>query len=392
MDITSYLLGKEAGGGGGSATLQNNKNVTIASNGTTVVNPDEGYDGLKKATITTNVQPNLETKEVTITSNTTTTITPTIGKDGLSSVSVITNIPQPTGTLNISANGTYDVTNYASAEVSIGGQPTKGVVFSNWDNDGYPTEAQFVGMSTVPGYYFYSKNYTQYGTVYKSISSELKKIVLPQNLTSIQFYAFNECLELEEIDLSNVTSLGEGAFLNCSKLKNITSLNNSLTNIPVSCFRSCTELTLSSLPTSLTSLGNYAFTSCNALTIDQIPDGVTTLTTSCFQTCRAIKKISMNNVTTVVGNSASNSSFNGCTGLKQVWIGSSITTTGLQRYAFNGCTSLEKIYINLPRTTVEGMAGYSYAFMNNTSKTGIIVCNDDTGFIDKATFDDLVIE
>ena len=63
MDITSYLLGKNAGGGGGTVNLQTNKSVSITSNGETVVNPDTGYDGLKKATITTNVQPNLESKE-----------------------------------------------------------------------------------------------------------------------------------------------------------------------------------------------------------------------------------------------------------------------------------------------------------------------------------------
>lgn len=54
MDITSYLLGKQAGGGGGSATLQS-KSVTITENGTTNVIPDTGYDGLTNVNITTNV-------------------------------------------------------------------------------------------------------------------------------------------------------------------------------------------------------------------------------------------------------------------------------------------------------------------------------------------------
>ena len=50
MDITSYLLGKQSGGG--APNLQE-KSVTITSNGTTNVTADEGYDGLSKAIVTT---------------------------------------------------------------------------------------------------------------------------------------------------------------------------------------------------------------------------------------------------------------------------------------------------------------------------------------------------
>lgn len=53
MDVTSYLLGKQAGGGG-SSTLQN-KSVEITENGTTSVVADVGYDGLSEVEVTTNV-------------------------------------------------------------------------------------------------------------------------------------------------------------------------------------------------------------------------------------------------------------------------------------------------------------------------------------------------
>lgn len=54
MDVTSYLLGKNAGGGGGQPTLQE-KEITITENGTTSVVADAGYDGLSEVEITTNV-------------------------------------------------------------------------------------------------------------------------------------------------------------------------------------------------------------------------------------------------------------------------------------------------------------------------------------------------
>lgn len=63
MDIPSYLLGKQAGGGGGDVSLQTNKSVTITSNGETVINPDEGYEAMEKVTVTTNIPSGGESQD-----------------------------------------------------------------------------------------------------------------------------------------------------------------------------------------------------------------------------------------------------------------------------------------------------------------------------------------
>ena len=113
MDVTSYLLGKKSGGGGGKINNQN-KDITITENGSTSVSADAGYTGLGTVGITTNVTPDLESKSVTINSNTTTVITPSIDKDGLSQVSVTTNVEaQPdleTKSVTITENGTTTIT------------------------------------------------------------------------------------------------------------------------------------------------------------------------------------------------------------------------------------------------------------------------------------------
>lgn len=55
MDLTSYLLGKKTGGGGGQARLQI-KNVTITENTTTEVKASTGYDGLSQVNVTTAIE------------------------------------------------------------------------------------------------------------------------------------------------------------------------------------------------------------------------------------------------------------------------------------------------------------------------------------------------
>lgn len=332
MDITSYLLGKQAGGGS-TTNLQNNKNITITSNGTEEVNPDTGYDGMKKITVSTNITPNLETKSVTITENKTTTITPTSGKDGISSIEVTTLVP-------------------------TGGEPEKGFFATEWDSNGMATKYKVKNMQLISN---------MFNGGYNSLNGYIQEIVIePVNET--------------------ITEIPSNFAQEASQLTTI-NLPNTLTTIQSSAFSKCVNLVLTELPNGLNKIYTGAFFNCYKVEINKIPDGVTSIPTNGFGNCRALKKISM--LSTIYIESTA---FTGCTALKKVWIGSAITSAGFNRYAFNNCTALETMYIDLPRATVESFTNYPYAFMNDTSKTGIIVCNDDAGFISKAEFDALVVE
>lgn len=325
--------------------------------------------------------PNLQDKSVTIQTNTTTNITCDSGYDGLGTVSVTTIVPSP-------------------------GTPSKGVVFSDWNNNGYPTTAAIVGLTTVPFYYLSPNS--------SNIVSFLSTITVPEGVTKIDQYAFYGCGSLTTVNLpSTLTTINQNAFRNCNMLS-MSSLPSSITTIQQFAFQGCTNITFTSLPSGVTDIGQYtfqncsnlaltslpsgltgigisAFQSCSKLAIETIPDGVTRLNVNCFSSCTSLKKISTN-AQYVDGGNSSNGAFYSCTNLKQVWIGSNIASNGaIGRYPFYRCNKLEKIYINKPRATVEGYTNYQYAFMNDGSKTGIIVCNDDVGFIDKATFDAQVI-
>ena len=117
-------------GGGGGAVLEDNKEVTITENGTTIITPSVGKDGMKKVTATVNVPSEAkeeQTKSVTITENGTTTVTPDSGKV-LSSVSITT---------NVSGGGSEEIHQLVlSASVSEGSSVTFDFV-SSFDNSNF---------------------------------------------------------------------------------------------------------------------------------------------------------------------------------------------------------------------------------------------------------------
>ena len=129
--------------------------------------------------------------------------------------------------------------------------------------------------------------------------SGLTSIKIPNSVTSIGLGAFVDCSGLTSIEIPNsVTSIGDGAFSGCSGLTSIvvevgnpkydsrkncnaiietesntliagcmnTVIPNSVTSIGLGAFADCSGLTSIEIPNSVTSIGNYAFYSCKNLT------------------------------------------------------------------------------------------------------------------------------
>ena len=70
----------------------------------------------------------------------------------------------------------------------------------------------------------------------------IEDLVIPNGVTSIGDYSFNNCGSITSVTLSNsVTSIGEESFGGCSNLKSIT-IPNSMENIDDSAFNDCTNL------------------------------------------------------------------------------------------------------------------------------------------------------
>ena len=135
-------------------------------------------------------------------------------------------------------------------------------------------------------------------------------------VTSIGQYAFNNCSRLTSVTIPNsVTSIGEEAFYDCSRLTSVT-IGNSVTSIGKQAFSGCSGLTSITIPNSVTSIGKQAFSGCSGLTSITIPNSVTSIGDYTFECCSGLTSVTIGNSVTSIGKQA----FYGCSGLTAVHI------------------------------------------------------------------------
>ena len=116
----------------------------------------------------------------------------------------------------------------------------------------------------------------------KSEDTIVRKIVIPNSITSIGDYALNRSKALISINIPNgVTSIGNGAFESCNSLKSV-KLPDSITSITNNAFAGCSSLASINIPNGVTSIGENAFESCTSLTSINIPNSVTSIGNSAF--------------------------------------------------------------------------------------------------------------
>ena len=179
----------------------------------------------------------------------------------------------------------------------------------------------------------------------------LTSIEIPDSVTSIGNYAFYFCDGLTNVTIGNsVTSIGEGAFHGCSSLTSITvdSDNPNYASIDGVLFnKAITELICYpagkagsyTIPDSVTSIGEGAFGGCTGLTSITIPNSVTSIGNYAFAWCDGLTSIEIPDSVTSIGDSA----FAYCEGLTSVTIPDSVTSIGA--VAFLGCSGLTSIEI-----------------------------------------------
>jgi len=113
-------------------------------------------------------------------------------------------------------NGSADTYTPSEMATAIGDLPTptpvtKGLVFSDYDADGFPTKAEIVGMTNIPDNYANSIFYSTTG-----ICKNIDEVILNEGLQTIGLssFAYGSTLKRVTFPASFVTFTSNGAFGN----------------------------------------------------------------------------------------------------------------------------------------------------------------------------------
>ncbi len=209
----------------------------------------------------------------------------------------------------------------------------------------------------------------------------LTNIYLPL-LTTVGNRAFAKCTALTTVSHSQfpaITTVGYASFVQCSNITSVSLAN--VTSIGFESFYYNTNLVTVSMP-SLTVASDYSFAGCkignitlgslttlgvqcflgNPLTTFSFPL-LTTLGVQCFANCTQLTSVTSANLPSLT--STANSAFQGCSGMTTVNLP---TVTLIPLFTFRECNSLTTINIS-GCTNLGGGVNNNNVFLNITGKT-----------------------
>lgn len=208
-----------------------------------------------------------------------------------------------------------------------------------------------------------------------AFNHKIKKITIPNSVTTIEEFAFYGCGSLESIFIpENVSSIGDAAFIACSLLTNVTvsKLNKNYTSINgILLNKNLTSIIRYppmkngekyNIPETAVEIKKYAFDDCINLTSIFIPDSVNNIGAGAFSCCYYITSIRLPNKITKI----SDSMFVGCINLEKITIPNSVTS--IETSAFESCEKLQKIKIPEGVTSIPDGA---FAYCENLSEINI---------------------
>ena len=194
-------------------------------------------------------------------------------------------------------------------------------------------------------------------------------VTIPSGIKVIGERVFADNESIKKITIpDHVTTILSEAFMNCINLHSVI-LNNHMDSIGPNAFQGCKKLTSIELPENLSHIADSVFLECTALESINIPDGVMTIGVSAFEHCESMKNLTLGSGVTTIGDRA----FIGCLGLIQIVIPDNVIVIGNFSFYYSGARILT-IGANVAEIG-ENAFGYMYGLgrINNRNPVPITV-------------------
>ena len=263
-----------------------------------------------------------------------------IGNDAFTGCFHLTNITIPNGVISVGQRAFMNCRNLSTVII-----PESVTSFGYWAFYGCDklisagpidsgSNIEFGWTNKIPGYTF-------------SRCNNLTSVIIPEGVTGIGAYAFEDCDKLISagpigsgcnIEFGWKTRIPSCLGASFPGLKSI-EIPKGVKIIDDSAFSCCYWLTNVTIPDSVISIRDRAFYGCSSLTSVNIPQGIEGIYDQTFKNCRSLINISIPEGVTNIGSEA----FSGCTNLTSIQIPNSVSSIGY--HAFENCSSLARVVI-----------------------------------------------
>ena len=287
--------------------------------------------------------------------------------------SSLTSISIPSSVEYVDAAAFKGCTSLTSVEWNVKGTHYNSEDHSPFDNDGEITTFTF------------GNEVEEILSGLCSDMTSLKEVNIGSGVTIIGETAFNGCINLEKISVSQENqeySSIDGVLFNKDKTKLIMcpkgrkgsyTIPTSVTTIGVRAFAYCTGLESVNILSGVTSIGSGAFDGCSELKSITIPSSVTSIGIGAFKDCSNLTSVEWNIIrNNEVFYSAKDSPLF-ASGITTITFGDEVED--IPAYLCNGITTLKEVNIGSRVTTIG-----ERAFRNCAALTGFIVDEDNDNY------------
>lgn len=249
-------------------------------------------------------------------------------------------------------------------EITSNATSIRQYAFYNWST---LTSVYFPQMTNITGKYAFQNTFNSMGITQDSfpIATEIGEYVFYSSkinsanfsrVTTIGSGAFSNCTNLTNVDFAEALTTGNSVFESCSKLVSVNLPK--LTHLGANAFSRCSSLETIDLPEVVTlgsSSSGGVFSSCSKLKLVNLPK-LQRLSMAFFSSCKALTEVYLPQVSGQITKSA----FSSCNALETAILPK---CTEISSSVFSDCYSLKKLVLGTEATTNYAM-GNTNCFSN----------------------------